>query len=166
MTRVRRTQVQTLVKIGGEPEPSDGAGIPIAVGVKAFPIASRPIRVIGPNDEFWKVGDPDVISTLLATIVKTARNADAFVWLDPPAGVSGEVVEQALRSACVPVRYKPRQAVDAILTEAAVRTSVETSATMREVVGDLALEASAGLSLEDRNYLEEVLDVAMTGAGL
>jgi hypothetical protein len=137
----------------------------ITTTVKAHMLESRPIEVIESTSELWSVEGPLVRPMIAARILEWTEKR-TFVWLDPPVGVRGEVVESVLLEARIPVRFKPRLVGDVVVAEELVRTPAEISQTMREVVADLANEVGASLLKGDMQYLIETLDSAMSGAGL
>jgi len=159
-----------MVMLGGEDAaPADDfAGIPIAIGVRAFPIDARPIEIVdATTSDVWTLTDPHQIRWVVAEWIPRLKSIGAFVWLDPPRGIDPEVVAARLREAGVPVRVKPRETADAILAEVAsvvAASADQTTRSMREVVTEMADEVD--LPDADTDYLHEILDVAMTGAGL
>lgn len=154
--RIPRSQVAPVVPID--------RGIDLGGGVRAFPIeAARNIVVITRTDPRWDIMlAPRQFNAWIADL----KEDNAFVWLDPPDERSGELVDAALKQAGVPVRHKRANTPDAVISEASVESPAQVSATIREVVQDMADEAVAGWPAPDQDCLDGVLDTAMTEAGL
>lgn len=158
--RKRRSDV---LLVGGEAE-STIVPIIVASNIRAYPVRANTIAVVGPTSDLWGMDGASLSKA--ATDMTTKAGSAAFVWLDPPAGVDPATVEAALRDVGLAVGRRPKAAVDAILAADVVSMPAASTQTIRGVVRELVAEVRLPLTNEDRLYLDEILDVALTGAGL
>ena len=136
-------------------------GTPIGDRVTAYPLESREIVVLGPTTSFWEIQSHEFHSW-----IASVKSEHGFVWLDPPKGNDGRSVEEALKAAGIPVRYKARAADDAIVSEVVAATPAQVTETIREVVMDMVDDAVEGWPHTNQDRLDLVIDEVLSAEGL
>lgn len=140
------------------------APIVISPKILAFPVTASRFEIVGPTSDLWGMTGSALKTAALGVMARAG--AAPFLWVDPPAGVDPTEVETALREAGAAVGRRPKLVADNPLGEEVVSIPASMTQTIREVVEELALEVRAPLTDTDRTYLHEILDAALTGAGL
>lgn len=163
------------LKLSIDPAIFEFMGVPgreIERDVKEHPVKSRPIEVVGPTSDVWKM-DLQAVRRWCVSIAAT----ESFVWLDPPTELGGGwimgtdhcgQVQQELELLGVTVRVKKAAATDAVLPEVTVATPAQISQSIRDVVFEMAFEATHNLPLDPEidHDLYGVLEEMLAGEGL
>jgi hypothetical protein len=75
-------------------------------------------------------------------------------------------LEATLKARGLPVKLMASAAVNEVVTEAMVSAPAVNSKSLRVTVDEMVDEACESLTREESDYLDEIIEIAMSGAGL
>lgn len=160
--RVKRSQKLAVL---GDAEPSTSNPMQVAIGVRAIPLIAKPMVTVGPDHAIWRSPDETSRSNAIKAFAERVTTDGAFVLLDAPAGIATQPVEAELKRLGCVVKSRSAVATDAVVPALQVDAEQVSNASIEEVVCELASEVQ-GLTSEQRELLDDLLDDALTGAGL